>query len=169
MPKGQRSPDRQADSVQHGSSRIDDLSIGAGSAELRRALEWLEAVCRQRDVPQVSAERLALCLHEALANVIAHGGASALAAPSGTRLIDSTPPATTTSCCPDMTACTAKSRACWLDPHARFTEVPGMLSGQPAARTELRAMFAPCSFTCVTQPMTTSSTSSFRTPDLVAR
>ena len=32
-----------------------------------------------------------------------------------------------------MTACTAKSSACWLDPHARFTVVPGMCSGQPAA------------------------------------
>ena len=60
----------------------------------------------------------------------------ARAEPSGTRLITSTPPATTTSCWPDITACTAKSSACWLDPHARLTVVPGMVSGQPAASTE---------------------------------
>jgi hypothetical protein len=34
-----------------------------------------------------------------------------------------------------MTACAAKSSACWLDPQARLTVVPGMLSGQPAAST----------------------------------
>jgi anti-sigma regulatory factor (Ser/Thr protein kinase) len=48
---------------------------------VRRASEWLEAACRRRNVPQALAERLALCLHEVLANVIAHGGPSALAAP----------------------------------------------------------------------------------------
>ena len=55
--------------------------------------------------------------------------------PSGTRLIDSTPPATTTSCWPDITACAANSSACWLDPQARLTVVPGIVSGQPAAST----------------------------------
>jgi len=34
-------------------------------------------------VPQALAERLALCLHEALANVIAHGGSTAHSAPIG--------------------------------------------------------------------------------------
>src|SRR6516162_7590800 len=50
--------------------------------------------------------------------------------PSGTRLMLSTPPATTTSIAPHMTACAAKSRACWLEPQARLTVVPGMLGGQ---------------------------------------
>jgi serine/threonine-protein kinase RsbW len=60
---------------------FDELTIGADGAEVRRASEWLVAICRQRDVPQAPVERLELCLNEVLANVIAHGGRSALAAP----------------------------------------------------------------------------------------
>jgi sigma-B regulation protein RsbU (phosphoserine phosphatase) len=82
MPKGQRSPERQARSVPQADSRLDELTLGASVAEVRRALEWLDAACRRRRVPQALAERLALCLHEALANIIAHGGTAA-AAPIG--------------------------------------------------------------------------------------
>ena len=63
------------------SSRHDELTIDATGAEVRRASEWLDASCRQHDVPQALAERLALCLHEVLANVINHGGPTALSAP----------------------------------------------------------------------------------------
>ncbi len=62
-------------------SGLDELTIGASGAEVRRASEWLDATCRRRNVPRALAERLALCLHEVLANVIAHGGGTALAAP----------------------------------------------------------------------------------------
>jgi sigma-B regulation protein RsbU (phosphoserine phosphatase) len=86
MPKGQLSPDRQPRAGADAPSRPDELTIGAGVAEIRRAVEWLEAACRRRSVPQAPAERLALCLHEALANVITHGGGSALAAPIGLAL-----------------------------------------------------------------------------------
>jgi serine/threonine-protein kinase RsbW len=55
--------------------------LGFSGAEVRRALEWLEASCREREVPQALAERLALCLHEALVNVINHGGAAARGSP----------------------------------------------------------------------------------------
>lgn len=81
MPKGQLSPDRPAEAARSALSRIDALMIGANGAEVRRASEWLETTCRQRDVPQALAERLGLCLHEALANIIAHGGRTALSAP----------------------------------------------------------------------------------------
>jgi anti-sigma regulatory factor (Ser/Thr protein kinase) len=60
---------------------LDELTITANGAEVRRATEWLAATCRRRDVPQAPVERLALCLHEVLANVITHGGRTALAAP----------------------------------------------------------------------------------------
>ena len=63
------------------SSRFDELTIIANGAEVRRATEWLATTCQQRDVPQGLAERLVLCLHEVLANVITHGGRTALAAP----------------------------------------------------------------------------------------
>ena len=63
------------------SSGVDELTITANGAEVRRATEWLAATCRQRNVPQALVERLELCLHEVLANVINHGGKTALAAP----------------------------------------------------------------------------------------
>ncbi len=58
-----------------------ELDIVASGAEARRASEWLEAACRERRVPQASLDRLALCLHEVLANIIAHGGAATQTAP----------------------------------------------------------------------------------------
>jgi len=63
------------------SSPFDELAIIANGTEVRRATEWLATACQQRDVPQALIERLVLCLHEVLANVITHGGRTALAAP----------------------------------------------------------------------------------------
>jgi anti-sigma regulatory factor (Ser/Thr protein kinase) len=68
------------------SPRFDELTIGADSAEVRRASEWLVTTCRQRDVPQAPVARLELCLNEVLANVIAHAGSKALGAPIRLRL-----------------------------------------------------------------------------------
>jgi anti-sigma regulatory factor (Ser/Thr protein kinase) len=62
-------------------SRADELTIGVSGAEARRAAEWLEAACRAQRVPGAPVDRLALCLHEVLANIIAHGGGPAHAAP----------------------------------------------------------------------------------------
>src|SRR5215212_11319604 len=87
------------------------------------------------------------------------------AAPMGTRLIDSTPPATTTSACPLITVAAAKATACWEDPHWRSIVVPGTLSGQPAASDALRPMLNVCSPTWLTQPQNTSSTTAGSTPD----
>jgi serine/threonine-protein kinase RsbW len=81
MPRGQQSPDRPAGTERPALPGLDELTIGASGAEVRRASEWLDATCRRRNVPQALADRLALCLNEALANVIAHGGGAALAAP----------------------------------------------------------------------------------------
>jgi serine/threonine-protein kinase RsbW len=61
--------------------RSEPLEVGASGAEVRRATDWLAASCRSRKLPQALAERLELCLHEALVNIITHGGASARAAP----------------------------------------------------------------------------------------
>src|SRR4029079_8523285 len=79
-------------------------------------------------------------------------------APIGTRVMTSTPAATTTSYAPAMTPCAAKWAACWLDPHWRSIVVPGTVSGHPAASTALRATLTACSPTCITHPITTSST-----------
>ncbi len=81
MPRGQQSPDRPAGTERSALSGFDELTIGANGAEARRASEWLATTCRRRNVPQALVERLALCLHEVLANVLAHGGSTALSAP----------------------------------------------------------------------------------------
>jgi len=85
MPKGRLSPDLAGPGLS-GSPRFDELAIGADGAEVRRASEWLAASCRLLDVPRTPAEKLELCLNEVLANVIAHGGSAALAAPIRLRL-----------------------------------------------------------------------------------
>ena len=65
--------------------------------------------------------------------------------PIGTRVIDSTPAAITTSCIPDITACAANCSACWEEPHCRSTDVAGTLSGSFDASTALRATLPDCS------------------------
>ena len=69
-----------------------------------------------------------------------------------------TPPATTTSCTPDITPWAAKWMACWAEPHWRSTVVPGTCSGRSAASQQVRAMSPACPPTVSTQPNTTSST-----------
>jgi serine/threonine-protein kinase RsbW len=81
MPKGRQSPDRLAGIERPALPGFDELTIGANGAEVRRASEWLATSCRRRNVPQALIERLELCLHEVLANVINHGGSTALSAP----------------------------------------------------------------------------------------
>src|SRR3954463_10279178 len=85
--------------------------------------------------------------------------------PIGTRLIDSTPPATTTSAWPLITVAAAKATACWEEPHCRSIVVPGTVSGQPAASGALRPMLKVCSPTWLTQPQNTSSTIAGSMPD----
>ena len=63
------------------SPRFDELTISANGDDVRRASDWLDSTCRQHEVPEEPVERLLLCLNEALANVIVHGGASARSAP----------------------------------------------------------------------------------------
>ncbi len=85
-------------------------------------------------------------------------------APIGTRDMFSTPAAMTMSYAPAITPWAAKCAACWLDPHWRSTEVPGTVSGKPAASAALRPTFTAWSPTCMTQPMITSSTSAGSMP-----
>jgi serine/threonine-protein kinase RsbW len=58
-----------------------ELTIRGNSQEARRASAWLESVALAQQVPPEQIVRLDHCLDEALANVIAHGGPSALASP----------------------------------------------------------------------------------------
>jgi anti-sigma regulatory factor (Ser/Thr protein kinase) len=58
-----------------------ELTIGADDAEVRRASEWLETTAAEQGIPKDQVARLELSLNEALANVIRHGGPTALAKP----------------------------------------------------------------------------------------
>jgi serine/threonine-protein kinase RsbW len=56
---------------------VAELSIQAEAAEVRRASSWLEAAALKQHLPAEQIARLDLCLNEALANILAHGGPSA--------------------------------------------------------------------------------------------
>ena len=94
--------------------------------------------------------------------------------PSGTRDMDSTPPATTRSSQSERTFCAAMFTASRPEAQKRLSCTPEAWKSQPAASAAVLAMHEPCSPTGVTQPITTSSTcevsrswrdcSSFRIP-----
>ena len=65
---------------------LEELSISADRAEVRRASDWLEEACQRYEVHQATQERLALSLNEALENTILYGGPSARASPIFLRL-----------------------------------------------------------------------------------
>lgn len=58
-------------------AEVCSLSISADPLEFRRASAWLEECCGKQAVPAEQIARLDLCLNEALANVLKHGGAGA--------------------------------------------------------------------------------------------
>jgi serine/threonine-protein kinase RsbW len=66
-------------------TQTDELTVRADSSEMERASEWLEALCRRHGVPREHVARLLLCLDEAIANVLDHGGPTALSQPIGLR------------------------------------------------------------------------------------
>ena len=57
------------------------LSIRASAAEVRQASAWMRQWCEEAGVPVASVESLDLCLNEAVANVITHGGPGAAEEP----------------------------------------------------------------------------------------
>lgn len=59
----------------------DELSLRADVSEMGRASEWVEARCLEQGVPPEQVSRLLLCLDEAFANVLDHGGPVALSHP----------------------------------------------------------------------------------------
>jgi serine/threonine-protein kinase RsbW len=58
-----------------------ELTIHADTWDARRASVWLESAALARKVPPEQIVRLDHCLDEALANVVTHGGPTALACP----------------------------------------------------------------------------------------
>ncbi len=78
----------------------------------------------------------------------------------GARLIDSTPPATTTEASPTAICLLACMAASSPEPHNRLTVVPGTLVGQPASSVAMRATLRLSSPAPLASPSTTSSTAS---------
>lgn len=60
---------------------VAELSISADGEGLSQASEWLDATGLELGVPEEQIRRLDLCLNEALANIVAHGGQAAKASP----------------------------------------------------------------------------------------
>jgi len=89
--------------------------------------------------------------------------------PMGTRLMDSVPPASTTSALPPRTRSTAHAIASRPDAQKRFTVTAEALCGTPARRLAMRATFIPCSPSGIAQPMTTSSTAAGSSPGTRSR
>src|SRR3989475_8615471 len=76
-----------------------------------------------------------------------------------TRLIDSSPPATTIGTRSTITRCAASAMACMPEEQKRLTVMPAVVTGSPARSAAWRAMFWPVAPSGSAQPMTTSSTS----------
>src|SRR5574341_556865 len=74
-------------------------------------------------------------------------------------LIDSAPPAMTTSFQPAMICCAASATVCRPDEQKRLTVIAGTVCGNPARSAIIRPIFKPCSPSGIAQPMITSSTS----------
>jgi serine/threonine-protein kinase RsbW len=62
-------------------SSVAILEVRADAADIRLASNWLDQQGRARAIPHEQIFRLDLCLNEALANVIEHGGREAVLAP----------------------------------------------------------------------------------------
>src|SRR5579862_8917218 len=135
-----------------------------------------ESTC-SREKPSSVAIRSALMpwgMNEVSKEVAGSQAQAPRSVPSGTRDMDSTPPATTRSSQPERTFCAAMFTASRPEAQKRFSCTPEARKSQPAASAAVLAMQLPCSPTGVTQPMTTSSTcevsswwrfcSSFSTP-----
>lgn len=62
-------------------AKLPQLSLRADADEVRNASAWLESTCLDHGLPVEQLRRLDLCLNEALANIISHGGPGAQRAP----------------------------------------------------------------------------------------
>jgi len=56
----------------------EGMPVPAEAGALREASFWIRSECLAQGVPEEQTDRLELCFNEAAANVIAHGGPSAL-------------------------------------------------------------------------------------------
>ena len=86
-------------------------------------------------------------------------------APSGTRVIISTPQAMPVSMTPAWIRPATRWVDCWAEEHWASMVVPAVCWGSPASNQARRTSALDCSPACVTQPPMTCSTSSAGTPE----
>ncbi|GAB3893996.1 hypothetical protein GCM10027612_44450 [Microbispora bryophytorum subsp. camponoti] len=86
----------------------------------------------------------------------------------GARVIDSTPPMTTTSASPLSTVREPIIAASRLDPHSRFTVVAGTVTGSPASSPAIRPTLRLSSPAPLALPHTTSPISAGSSPGSLA-
>ena len=130
-----------------------------------RARWWLrsaKASCSSREMPDsrawFSATRPVLRYTSGYDST-SDGFGATVWPPIGTRLIDSVPPAMTTSAEPHMTRSDANAIAWRPEEQKRLIVTAEAETGIPARRLAIRATFNPCSASGIAQPMITSSTS----------
>ena len=116
---------------------------GGSPARRRRAPRGLKPylsaiICRADELAEVLHPVALLDARTERADADALLGVQRSGVPIGTRVMLSTPPAITTSCVPDITACAAKCSACCDEPHCRSMVTAGTLSGSLEASTTLR-------------------------------
>jgi hypothetical protein len=87
----------------------------------------------------------------------------------GARVIDSTPPVSTTSASPDSMVRLAIIAASRLDPHSRLTVVPGTLTGRPASSAAMRPTLRFSSPAPLALPHTTSPIAAWSSRGTLAR
>jgi serine/threonine-protein kinase RsbW len=67
--------------IESAADPVVELLVSPDASEVRQASAWLEKTGRECAVPEEQIGRLDLCLNEALANIIAHGGPDARSSP----------------------------------------------------------------------------------------
>ena len=86
----------------------------------------------------------------------------------GTKLIDSSPPATATSVVPLATDWLARASACRPEAQKRLTVMALVATGRPAPSATWRAMLRPCAPSGMAQPRMRSSTRAGSRPGALA-
>ena len=99
----------------------------------------------------------------------AGNGLAGLGSTHGARVIDSTPPTTTTSASPDSIVRDPIIAASRLDPQSRFTVVAGSVTGRPDSRTAIRPTLRLSSPAPLALPQTTSPMSCGSRPGTASR
>ena len=146
------------------SSRNRPASIAASARDWERTAN---ASCSSRLTSNCSATFSAVIpmgVYTSGRSAINPGLGAGFSPPMAIRVIDSTPPVSTTFCQPAMMAEAPWARDWRPELQKRLMVSAGTESGSPASKAAMRATFIPCSASGVAVPITTSSICAGSTP-----